>query len=79
MKNRIQILDGFRAISILSVLLFHFFSRWTPPLSSESFYPYGSKYFSWFQYGGVGVEFFFMISGFVIYFTLENRCCLRRY
>jgi len=72
MKNRIQILDGFRALSIFSVLFFHFFSRWTPPLSTESYYPYGSKYYSWFQYGGVGVEFFFMISGFVIYFTLEN-------
>jgi len=72
MKNRIQILDGFRALSIISVLLFHFFSRWTPPLTSVSYYPYGSQYYRWFQYGGVGVQFFFMISGFVIYFTLET-------
>ena len=71
MKNRIQILDGFRALSILSVLLYHFFSRWTPPQNSVSLYPYGSKY-NYFEFGSVGVEFFFIISGFVIYFTLEN-------
>jgi len=71
MKNRIQILDGFRAVSILSVLLYHFFSRWTPPHNSVSLYPYNNKY-DFFEYGSVGVEFFFIISGFVIYFTLEN-------
>lgn len=65
MKNRIQILDGFRALAILSVVLYHFFSRWA------SLYPYGSRY-DHFEHGASGVQFFFLISGFVIYFTLEN-------
>lgn len=70
-KTRIAILDGFRAIAILAVLLFHYFSRWTPPLNRLSVYPYKSKY-DYFSLGHLGVQFFFIISGFVIFFTLDN-------
>lgn len=70
-KARISILDGFRAIAVLSVLLYHFFSRWTPPRSQVSLYPYHGEY-DYFGYGYLGVQFFFVISGFVIFFTLEN-------
>jgi peptidoglycan/LPS O-acetylase OafA/YrhL len=62
---RIHVLDGFRAIAIVMVLLFHYFSRW--PL----LYAYGDKY-DFFTYGKMGVQFFFIISGFVILYTLEN-------
>jgi peptidoglycan/LPS O-acetylase OafA/YrhL len=64
-NNRINVLDGFRAIAILMVLFFHYFSRWT------SLYPYGNKY-DFFTFGKMGVHFFFIISGFVIFYTLEN-------
>jgi peptidoglycan/LPS O-acetylase OafA/YrhL len=70
-RYRIAILDGFRAIAILTVMFFHFFSRWTPPLNTVSLYPYGSKY-DYFGFGYYGVTFFFIISGFVIFFTLDN-------
>ncbi len=70
-KQRIKILDGFRALAILSVLFYHYFSRWAPPVNSSSLYPYGNSY-SYFRYGYLGVQFFFIISGFVIYFTLET-------
>lgn len=70
-KIRISILDGFRAIAILSVLLYHYFSRWTPPIYKTSLYPYDDKY-NFFSYGYLGVQFFFIISGFVIFFTLER-------
>jgi len=63
-------LDGFRALAILSVMLYHFFSRWIFTESS-SLYPYGGA-FDYFRFGYVGVEFFFIISGFVIFFTLER-------
>ncbi len=63
--NRIPLLDSFRAIAILMVIFFHFFSRWC------SLYPYENQY-DFFRYGKFGVQFFFMISGFVIFFTLEN-------
>ena len=64
-KARIGTLDGFRAIAILSVIFFHFFSL------DGITYPYGKKYDFFFQ-GRYGVEFFFIISGFVIFYTLEN-------
>lgn len=68
---RISILDSFRALAIIVVMLYHFFTRWTPPKHSVSFYPYGDTY-NFFEWGKLGVQFFFMISGFVIYFTLEK-------
>ncbi len=70
-KSRISILDGFRSLAILSVLLFHFFSRYIPPLNKTSLYPYKNAY-DYFGFGRFGVEFFFIISGFVIFFTLDN-------
>ena len=70
-KIRISILDGFRAISIISVMLFHYFSRWIPPRNNISLYSYDDKY-NFFNYGYLGVQFFFIISGFVIFFTLER-------
>lgn len=70
-EKRISILDSFRALAILSVLLFHYFSRWTPPRNVVSLYPYKNAY-DFFGYGYLGVQFFFIISGFVIFFTLDN-------
>ena len=73
-ENRISILDGFRAVAIIAVLFFHFFSRWLPPLFSTSLYPYQDRY-NYFKFGYLGVNFFFIISGFVIFFTLEKTAC----
>jgi peptidoglycan/LPS O-acetylase OafA/YrhL len=68
-KSRIGLLDSFRALSILSVMLFHFFSH--PLYEINGYYPsmYAGK-FQYFKYGNLGVHFFFMISGFVISYTL---------
>ncbi len=66
-SDRIELLDSFRAISILSVMLFHYFSRWC----NSNLYPYGDQY-DFFKYGYLGVHFFFIISGFVIYYSLER-------
>jgi len=70
MNHRLKVLDGFRAISILMVILYHYFSRWIFS-GNASLYPYKSQY-DHFQYGYLGVRFFFVISGFVIFFTLEH-------
>lgn len=70
-KIRILALDGFRAIAIIAVMLFHYFSRWTTPNHEFSLYPYGNLY-NYFNWGKLGVQFFFIISGFVIFFTLEK-------
>lgn len=65
MNKRIEIIDGFRALAILSVLFYHFFSRWDD--KNYSYLPLDV-----FHYGFKGVSFFFIISGFVISYTLEN-------
>src|ERR1700755_1312107 len=65
-KHRIELLDSFRFIAVLSVFLYHFTNSWV------SLYPYGNFFGHIFRFGYLGVNFFFMISGFVISYTLEN-------
>jgi peptidoglycan/LPS O-acetylase OafA/YrhL len=71
-KERVEILDSFRFIAILAVMLMHYTFRWTPPAYPRNLYPYGNFFGTTFYYGYLGVEFFFIISGFVISYTLEN-------
>lgn len=68
MQSRIEYLDGLRGVAILLVLAFHSYSRW------PEIVPYGSTYkdFPLFQLGWLGVELFFLISGFVIFMTLDK-------
>ncbi len=75
-QNRVLIIDGFRGIAILMVLLYHYFSRWLFPLNDNNLYPYGNQ-FDYFLYGRLGVQFFFMISGFVIFMTLDKTVSFR--
>jgi peptidoglycan/LPS O-acetylase OafA/YrhL len=63
--DRIAVLDSFRAIAILAVVFYHYFYRWNDPVT-----PYAGA--DYLHYGFKGVPFFFMISGFVICYTLEN-------
>lgn len=72
LERRINVLDGFRFLAILPVLFFHFYARWTKPIFSDNYYPYASAYSVYFKYGSMGVAFFFIISGFVIFYTLET-------
>lgn len=67
-KNRITILDGFRVIAILMVLIYHYYDRF---INDKYQYEHDVKNF--FAFGRFGVEFFFIISGFVITLTL-TRC-----
>ncbi|HMG81714.1 MAG TPA: acyltransferase [Ferruginibacter sp.] len=66
-NNRINTLDSFRFLAIAMVVLFHYYSGWATP--AHSLYPYGMKY-DFFRHGDLGVQFFFIISGFVISYTL---------
>ncbi len=69
-KKRIGILDGFRAIAIIAVMLFHYYSRWMPPGNIISLYPYGDKY-NYFGHGNLGVEFFLLLAD-LLYFIRLN-------
>jgi len=68
-ENRIRYLDGYRGLAILLVILYHAYDRW-PQLV-----PYGDRFadFPLFSTGWLGVNLFFMISGFVILMSLD-RC-----
>ncbi len=76
--HRIAVLDSFRALAIVPVLLFHYTMRWVPPqgpLAQTQFLPLDGP----FSLGWLGVEFFFMISGFVIFMTLHTCGSLREF
>lgn len=65
--GRIQYLDGHRGIAILLVIFYHLFYRWSELL------PYGDSFSNIvFNQGFLGVQLFFLISGFVILMTLEK-------
>lgn len=67
-QDRIVFLDGLRGVAILLVILFHAYVRW------PSVVPYGNRFatFPVFKSGNLGVELFFLISGFVILMSLEK-------
>ena len=67
-ENRIAHLDGLRGLAILSVIFFHAYSRWNhiEPWVANDF----TK--NLFGSGWLGVDLFFIISGFVIYWTLDK-------
>ena len=66
--SRIAFLDGLRGVAILLVVLFHAYANRTDLV------PFGDTFanFPVFAYGWLGVQLFFIISGFVIFMTLEK-------
>ena len=67
-KNRILVLDGLRGLAILLVFLFHGYYIW------DKTYPFGDLFKDniLVRYGDLGVQLFFLISGFVILMSLEK-------
>jgi peptidoglycan/LPS O-acetylase OafA/YrhL len=65
--KRFQELDSLRGIACLLVLLFHYTNRY-----SEIFNTNITSSLINFKYGGLGVDLFFIISGFVIFLTIKN-------
>jgi len=69
-QERVRYLDGLRGLAILLVLAWHYFG----PVYAMHL-PYGSSYarLPLVRIGWAGVNLFFLISGYVIFMTLE-RC-----
>jgi peptidoglycan/LPS O-acetylase OafA/YrhL len=66
-SNRIQILDGLRVLAIMMVMIFHYYARY-----QGIFYTYNFKVPGIIYHGRLGVQLFFIISGFVITLTLSK-------
>lgn len=65
-KKRLSEIDGLRGIAAISVVLYHLVSTF------HEEYGYMPIPFFNFRFGYYGVELFFLISGFVIYYTLTQ-------
>lgn len=73
-SQRLTALDGLRGVAILLVMGFHYFYHLESFYYKSTLYPYGETFSNVviFKYGYMGVELFFIISGFVIAMTLES-------
>lgn len=80
-NQRIATLDGFRFLCILAVMLYHYFAAYTVQVTATDFYPYHDRFahFYLFRYGYLGVQCFFIISGFVIFMTLEKTSTIKQF
>lgn len=65
--ERLKILDGLRVVAIVMVMLFHY-----SYLFNGQFYNITLPDKNYFKYGYLGVQLFFIISGFVITLTLTK-------
>lgn len=68
MQPRITHLDGMRGLAILLVIAYHAYARWPELLP----YVASTQHIPLVAFGWVGVQLFFMISGFVIFMTLDK-------
>ena len=65
--KRIYELDGLRGLAAISLLLYHYTSRFSEKFETNII----TDIFN-FKYGNYGVEVFFAISGFVIFMSIEK-------
>lgn len=64
-ENRMAAIDGLRAIAVLMVVAFHYLGRWPNDYTGLSIAPM-------FEFGWLGVDLFFVISGYCIAMTAQR-------
>ena len=78
--NKIPEIESVRALAITMVLAFHFFARWSTPIYPFDIYPHKLEIIREIsQFGYMGVQLFFMVSGFVILSSLENQVSFKTF
>jgi peptidoglycan/LPS O-acetylase OafA/YrhL len=62
-KNHYELLDGLRGVAAVMVVIYHLFESFSPdhPLTQ------------WINHGYLAVDFFFLLSGFVIAYAYDDR------
>ena len=68
-QNRMAAIDGLRAIAVLMVVAFHYLGRWPNDYTGLSIPPM-------FEFGWLGVDLFFVISGYCIAMTASRAVSL---
>jgi len=61
-KSRYEVLDGLRGVAALMVIVFHCFETYVPTFGTQIV-----------NHGYLGVDFFFVLSGFVIGYAYDDR------
>lgn len=64
--SRLQALDALRGVAALAVVLFHYVPYY------HQLYGHGFEPWQFLEFGRYGVHLFFILSGFVIFMTLEK-------
>lgn len=79
--ERLEALDGMRGIAVIAVVLFHYLHYWTPAGGGLPLTAYGGAFsgLPFASVGYLGVMLFFIISGFVIFLTLEKTKTLSEF
>ena len=72
-SRKTDIINGFRCVAILDVLFFHFYSKWSFPVPEANYLPGKHTFHIGLpEHWNLDVQFFFVISGFVIFSALER-------
>jgi peptidoglycan/LPS O-acetylase OafA/YrhL len=74
-RDRLEALDLLRGIAILAMLIFHYSFRIAMTDGDVNEVTFAALV-PYFKYGFLGVQLFFVISGFVIACSAENRTAL---
>lgn len=61
-KNHYEILDGLRGVAALLVVIFHVFETYS-----------GTRFKQFINHGYLAVDFFFLLSGFVVAYAYDDR------
>ena len=61
-RKHYHLLDGLRGVAAIMVVFYHIFESWSPSVEEQ-----------WCNHGYLAVDFFFVLSGFVIGYSYDRR------